>query len=364
MSNKPDISTFRIIQLIDSLEAGGAETMAVNLANALSAKVAFSGIVTTRAEGALKKNVDTTVNYLFLKKKSAIDFKAIYNLRTYCKINRISVLHAHSTSLFLAVLVKITMPKLKVIWHDHYGNSEFLNRRPHTFLRIAMQVTDGAIAVNGKLKDWITSTLNFSNTIFLPNFAAVRAAPPQTKLKGEEDFRIVCLANLREQKNHILLVEVAAKLKNTHPNWTFHFIGKDFNDAVSKKIRTLIAKLDLQQHVFLYGSCDDTSHILSQTNIAVLSSKSEGLPVALLEYGMQALPTLCTNVGEISSVIDDGKNGYLAPSNDIDAFYDKLVLLINDNNRALLGTALNKKVASIYSEKLIVDKYLEWLSRL
>lgn len=44
----------RIIQLIDSLEAGGAERMAVNFANGLASKADFSGLVCTRKEGLLK----------------------------------------------------------------------------------------------------------------------------------------------------------------------------------------------------------------------------------------------------------------------------------------------------------------------
>ena len=43
----------RIVQIIDSLEIGGAEKMAVNYANALSERIVFSGLVTTRREGNL-----------------------------------------------------------------------------------------------------------------------------------------------------------------------------------------------------------------------------------------------------------------------------------------------------------------------
>ena len=47
----------RIVQIIDSLEIGGAEKMAINYANALSAKIEFSGLVATRAEGKLKNQL-------------------------------------------------------------------------------------------------------------------------------------------------------------------------------------------------------------------------------------------------------------------------------------------------------------------
>ena len=64
----------RIVQLIDSLEAGGAERMAVNYANALANEIDFSALVATRKQGPLLDQLDPTVSYLFFNKK-----------RTFCK---------------------------------------------------------------------------------------------------------------------------------------------------------------------------------------------------------------------------------------------------------------------------------------
>ena len=68
----------RIIQIIDSLEIGGAEKMAVTFANSLSSKVEFSGLVVTRKEGNLKKTIKKEVDYLFLKKKHRFDLFAVF----------------------------------------------------------------------------------------------------------------------------------------------------------------------------------------------------------------------------------------------------------------------------------------------
>ena len=57
-----------VIQLIDSLEPGGAERMAVTIANGLTEQVAFSGLVTTRLEGGLKSTINEKVGYAFLNK--------------------------------------------------------------------------------------------------------------------------------------------------------------------------------------------------------------------------------------------------------------------------------------------------------
>ena len=62
----------RIVQLIDSLEAGGAERMAVNYANVLAEQIEFSGLAATRKEGALLDQINSNVSYLFLNKKKQV----------------------------------------------------------------------------------------------------------------------------------------------------------------------------------------------------------------------------------------------------------------------------------------------------
>ena len=119
----------RILQIIDSLEAGGAERMAVNYANALAEKIDFSGLVSTRKEGALLDQINSNVSYMCLNKKGTFDLKALFVLRKFVVENKIEIIHAHSTSFFIAFLLKLLYPSLKLIWHDHYGDSEFLIKR-------------------------------------------------------------------------------------------------------------------------------------------------------------------------------------------------------------------------------------------
>ncbi len=355
----------RIVQIIDSLETGGAERMAVNYANGLSRESEFSGLVATRGEGSLKSAIAEKVCYLFLNKKRTIDIAAIKKLVGYCKSNKVNVLHAHSTSIMLAVMIKLWLPKIKIVWHDHYGNSEFLGVRPIVGLKFLIRFCSGAIAVNSKLEVFIKRQLNFSNTIYLANFATIDERQiVTTKLKGVAGKRIVCLANLRAQKNHLLLVSVATKLKVSFPDWTFHFIGKDFKDETAAKIRSAIIENKLEENVFIYGSCQDAVSILQQAEIAVLSSKSEGLPVAILEYGLLSKAVVTTAVGEIPMIIENSKNGYLVNSSDEKEFYESLKKLIEDPDRNRFGKNLHQKVKEDYGEKGILHSYLQWINTL
>jgi glycosyltransferase involved in cell wall biosynthesis len=277
--------------------------------------------------------------------------------------NKVEVVHAHSTSFFTAFLLKLIYPKVKIIWHDHYGDSEFLSKRPLLSLRMILPFFNGIIAVNQQLKIWAEQKIHFNNVIYLPNFPSQEIEiSEQTILQGIQGKRIVSLANLRVQKNHFLLLEIAKKVKISHPEWTFHLVGKDFEDDYSKKIKTLILDYNLENNVFIYGSRKDINNILEQSSIGILTSQSEGLPVALLEYGLQKKAVVVTNVGEIPLLIQDGINGFIVETDELQLFCDSLVKLIeNDTLRADFGKALQRTITNNYSEKTVINQYLDWL---
>jgi len=114
----------KVLQLIDTLNAGGAERVALNYANELSQHLEGSYLCATRQEGPLKNQIKPEVGYLFLQKKSALDLGAVRRLSQYVKANKINLIHAHGTSFLTAVLCKLFVRNLKIVWHDHYGKSE------------------------------------------------------------------------------------------------------------------------------------------------------------------------------------------------------------------------------------------------
>jgi glycosyltransferase involved in cell wall biosynthesis len=356
----------RIIQIIDSLEAGGAERMAVNYANALAQQIDFSGLVSTRKEGPLLSQLDKSVDYLFLNKRNSLDLKAILRLRRFVIKHKVTLVHAHGTSFFIAFLLKLVCPSVKLIWHDHYGDSEFLNSRSTLTFRMTLPFFDGVIAVNQKLKIWAEQKINSRNSIYLLNFPSEeKEVEGYTFLKGVEGKRIVCLANLRLQKNHFLLLRVAKRLKVTHPDWTFHLVGKDFEDSYSAEIRRMIMEYGLADKVFIYGSKNDIKHVLHQASLGVLCSSSEGLPVALLEYGWAKKPVVVTDVGEIASVVKNRENGFLVSVHESIHFHKALVeLMDNQILQKRFGKALHQTVEESYSENKVIKQYLTWIQKI
>lgn len=349
----------RVLQLIDSLEAGGAERVAVNIANALVYKVEGSYICTTRKEGLLKESIDKNVGYLFLKKKSTLDFKSILLLYRFIKSKKITIIHAHSSSFFLATIIRFFCPKLKLVWHDHYGNSHFLDNRPMRVLRTCSRYFNHIVSVNSKLKVWAENNLKHKNISYLPNFSVETINKCITKLKGEKGKRIICLANLRPQKDHLNLLKGFKSLVEAFPEWTLHLVGQDFKDDYSRTIFDYIKKENLNQNIFFYGSCMDTFYILKQCDIGVLSSKSEGLPLALLEYGLVGLPTVVTNVGDCAEVISDKNFGFLISKNNSKELSTTLQYCIeNPIEVTKRGKALKGKIKFYFSEKVTIKKIL------
>ncbi|MBB3123521.1 glycosyltransferase involved in cell wall biosynthesis [Mesoflavibacter sabulilitoris] len=346
----------KVLQLIDSLEAGGAERVAVNIANALSAEISKSYLCSTRQEGILKASLDPKVDYFFLNKKRTFDLKAIIKLKSFIKQEQIDIIHAHSSSYFTATLVKLLYPKIKIIWHDHYGNSEFLHQRPKQVLKLCSYFFNHVFSVNQLLASWAERKLYVKSVNYLPNFSVENKQSLVTQLKGVEGKRIVCLANLRPQKDHINLLHAFKAISHKHQDWTLHLVGKDFEDDYTQSIKQYIKDFMLSGGVFLYGSCPDTSAILKHCDIGVLSSKSEGLPLALIEYGLASLPTIATNVGQCKEVIINEQTGLLVPSENSNALSEALESYINNSSkREVLGHSLYLHIDKDFSKKAVIS---------
>ncbi|TYA71434.1 glycosyltransferase family 4 protein [Seonamhaeicola marinus] len=349
----------RVLQLVDSLDTGGTERVAVNIANALSSRIEVSVLCATRKEGILKKSLKSQVKYAFLEKKKTIDFKALVTLKKLVKKEKISIIHAHSSSFFMAVLLKFVYPRIKIIWHDHYGNNEFINqRKAKVLIRFSSQFNH-VLCVNERLKNWGKEKLKCKDVDYIPNFAIPSNNIPITTLKGNRGKRIMHLANLRPQKDHETLLRAFAEIIKDHNDWTLHCVGKDFNDPYSDAIKVLVRELRLNNKVFFYGGIPDVTHVLNQADIAVLSSKSEGLPIALLEYGFAKLPVVVTNVGDCLKVVSNEKEGYVVEKQNHEALKSNIIKIIKSPElRLSLGLNLFHKVNTSFSEEAIIKELI------
>jgi glycosyltransferase involved in cell wall biosynthesis len=340
----------RVLQLLDSLHAGGAEVLAVNIANALSNEGVESHLCVTRNEGPLKEYIEPAVQYLFLKRKRIVDVKAIKKLKIYIIYNNITVIHAHSTSYFLAICVKLMHRKLKVIWHNHTGSYVYLRGLKLFFLKACATYMNYIISVNEDLDFWSKTVLKNTKGSAVKNFPVFTNHLKNTKLFGEKGNKILCLAGYREEKDHINLLKAFLVVLKKNAKCTLHLIGKNYHDVYGESIHNFIINEKLEDRVFQYDLCCDIKNILNQADIGVLSSESEGLPISLLEYGLAKLPVVVTNVGDCAAVVINKQ--VVVPPKRSDKLADAILSLIND-------TVLREKVASELHAEVLKNYSIE-----
>lgn len=350
-----------MLQLIDSLEAGGAERMAVNYANSLASRSACSALVVTRKEGILKEQLSEQVRYSFIKKRRAVDFAAVRRLKHFVKENGIEIVHAHGTSFFTAALLKMAYPKIRLVWHDHHGGRAGQKGYKNAILKVISRFFDAVIVVNNELKSWASANLSIDSVLYLPNYAVRNQNEKKlTVLKGEEGKRIVCLSNLRNPKNHIALLDAFLNLELKNKGWSLHLVGKDSNDAYSFRLKEFIRENKLEEAVFIYGSAPDIYTILDQATVGVLASLYEGFPVTLLEYGLSGLAVVSTNVGYCGEIIQDEKTGLAFDPANKDMMQQRLERMTADEKlREQMALGLAAAIRSKYSEEIVMEALIQ-----
>ena len=353
----------KILQLVDSLNVGGAEVLAVNIANALSEEESLkSYLCVTRKEGLLKEKINSNrVKYLFLKRKKKIDIKAFQKLITFCKYEKINVIHAHTNSFFMAFVVRLFCCKIKIVWHNHTGNNTNLKGFKLYMLKMMSYRFNTIINVNGALNLWSEKELNAKNSFFLNNFPFFQNVKFKTILKGEQGKRIVCLAAFRPEKDHLNLVNAFQLLLVENKDLTLHLVGESKNDAYSDSIYNFIKNNKLEEKVFIYGVCSDIKNILKQASVGVLSSKNEGLPVSLLEYGLASLPVITTDVGECNQIVTKINPQFLVPKSDSIALFEVLnrVIHLRDEEKKFYGDKFKNLVKNEYSQNQFIKKLIK-----
>jgi glycosyltransferase involved in cell wall biosynthesis len=144
---------------------------------------------------------------------------------------------------------------------------------------------------------------------------------------------------------------------------SLHLVGGDPGTAHSKAVLEQISSSVVAEKVFFYGTQKNIPKILEQANLGILSSRSEGMPLALLEYGMAALPVVCTNVGQISEVV--GNAGIIVDSNNSEELAQAILRFAENNELCLLkGAELKSRLSSRFGENSYRLDLLEFYNRI
>jgi len=354
----------RILQLIDSLSIGGAERMSVNIANALAENGIESYLVASRKGGPLQQFLSPAVKYSTLDKKNGLDVAAFYRLIKLVKQIKPDIIHAHSTSVLWGTGVKIFAPNTKLIWHDHNGMQVFKNKS-RSIYRYTSRFYEGVIVVNSNLLEWGKTNLKVKpgNVVYLKNFPSLKKKRKVFSLSKQPN--LVCLANLRPVKDQVNIIIALDILAGKGYTATLKLAGGFTDTEYHKTITDAIAQHKMGEKVVLLGNVDDVATLLSNADIGIISSRSEGLPVALLEYGLAGLPVICTDTGQCSQVLGNGAYGILVRPQDSTALADAVIQMIeNATSTEQLAHAFNKHVEEEYGAEKFLSGYLKLLKRI
>jgi len=342
--------------MVDTLDPGGLERLACDVANLLPRARYRSSLCTTRRSGELARGLSPEVSRLDLARRWRFDPLAIARLRHFLSRHQIAIIHAHGHSLLPAVLAATLCPRTAVVWHVHSG--AWSSRRPPRSWRLATRRVAFTFTVTEALARWCTDTLALApaRVAYLPNFLPVRPStgaldPALPACMGK---RLVCVANLRPEKDLATLVAAMARLVRQRADVQLLIAGRGDAGARAELDRTITAA-GLGAHVTCLGHRRDIPALLQACDAAVLSSRSEGFPLALLEYGAAGLPVAATRVGQCAEILDHGRAGLLVAPRDPPALAAAMARLLGPAGRAL-GRRLTARVAERYAPAAILER--------
>lgn len=247
------------------------------------------------------------------------------------------IVHAHST--FAALLIRL--PGLKRSARVVYTPNSWAFSMPANALRKTFYVM--VERVMAKRADAIAAVSKNEHDIAAANgIRAGRMEVIYTGIEHDRSFRpksyvlksttgsdqtvtIIMVARFVAQKRHDDLIAALSRL--THLKWRLLLVGDGERLGV---IKSLVAKYQITDKVEFLGLRSDVDQLLRQSDIFVMTSLYEGLPLSLLEAMRMGLPVLTNNVDANGEAILEGICGYLVPSGDIDSLADRLALLIQD----------------------------------
>lgn len=125
----------------------------------------------------------------------------------------------------------------------------------------------------------------------------------------EKKYDLIILASLKDPVKRIdVFLKTVQALSGDNPSISAAIVGTGRNEA---SLKALCEELGVQKNVTFAGFVEDVNEWLSKSRVFMLTSDSEGLSLALMEAMMNSLPSVVSDVGELSDIVKHGENGYL-----------------------------------------------------
>lgn len=387
---------FRVMQVVSNLDVGGGQEVARTLAENLTA-IGAKTIVCAFEDGPLREEIERQGIPVFLlpdRKFSILAFpfflREIYDIRKNVQelVDRyqINVIQTHLLRV-LNLPIKALMKdysNLSVFWtfqnarfslrEDHLRDKKWLLKPKRWVYKLLYQKSafqvSGYIAVSDEVKkalvdeigpigDRVTVIFNSVDTKrYQPQ---VDKRPIREKLGLDQNARIISVvATFKEQKGHRFLIGATPFLASKFSNLQILLLG---DGDLRQEMENLTMELGIQDFIKFLGTRKDVPEFLAASDLFVLPSLWEGLPMALVEAMASGLPIVATEVSGSKQAILHGKTGILVPPGDVKALEEGITYLLSNPEMAgRLGAAARVRAEADFSARKQAEDHLALFS--
>lgn len=303
-----------ITELVNSLEIGGAERMAADLALGLQSRGHTVSVVCLRRSGPVADCLrDSNIDVVTLEKDEGLSLSALRRLSAYLQDKQVDVVHTHNplTHHYGALAGRRT--GVSVVVNTFHGPSNLTGfGRTQAIFEASCLFSDRVVAccqaVDAHLRK-ITFVAKrqlavIPNGISLDKFTKIPARTPNGKIVFGTVGRLVPV------KDHITLLEAFAEVCSQESSVQLELLG---DGPLYGALRERADALGIASRVVLHRASVAPDQFLARLDLFVLCSRSEGLPLSLLEAMAAGLPVVATSVGAIPELVQGAQCGWLCP---------------------------------------------------
>jgi glycosyltransferase involved in cell wall biosynthesis len=368
-----------VAYVLPGLGRGGTEKHVLDLASGLDRKAFTPFVISTDGDGPLSRDLTDrripvyTLHYPGVSIRPGIAFslnrEAITFFRTFQEIlkkHEADIVHAYLPAAnVLGVLAgSLAGVRWKIV--SKRALCRYKEGHPvYSFLESLANAKADAIMVNSlAVAEDVRRTERFcERKIFLvyngieaagnPRNRDPQPAPPDLDLPPSAVL-VTYVANIREDKAHLCLVEAARTVTGTIPAARFLFVGHKGTEAGA--VRERILDLGLEDRILLTGPRNDVGAILAASSVVAHPGEQEGFSNAILEAMAAGLPVVASRAGGNPETVADSDTGILVPPGDARAFAESILGLLRDPSRAReLGEAGRRRAKELFSIKRMVE---------
>ena len=166
---------------------------------------------------------------------------------------------------------------------------------------------------------------------------------------NEEDKVLLSVGELNKNKNHIEILNALSEIKDKH--FKYFICGRG---PLKEKYEQFINEHGLADKVKLLGFRKDVNDILNLTNIFIMPSLREGLPMSIMEAMEKGIPVIASNIRGCKDLIENGVNGILVDLKERNGFKKAICKLLDDENLCKhMGENNKTKIKQFYIENVL-----------